>query len=96
MEVLACMMFPCTPKVICGTEGFMVVVIVDVVTGWEVVGLEVFVEMVDVVAVEVVEVVDTMSVDVDVWVFDVVGMVLEVDGCDEVMLWGGWAPILRR
>jgi len=34
--------------------------------------------------------------DVDVWVFDVVGVVLEVDGYDEVVLWGGWAPILRR
>jgi len=57
-------MFPCMPKVICGMEGFMVVVVVDVVTGWEVVGMEALAEIVDVVAVELVVVVDTVGVDI--------------------------------
>jgi len=43
VEVLACVVFPCMPRVICGMEGFMVVVVVEVMTGWEMVGMAVFV-----------------------------------------------------
>jgi len=64
MEVLACVMLPCMPMVICEAEGFMVVVVVEVMMGWEMVGMAVHVGIVDVVAVELVEVVDTVGVDV--------------------------------
>lgn len=64
MEALACVRFPCMPKVICGMEEFTVVVVVDVMTGWEVVGLETLAGIVDVVTLEFVVVVDTVEVNV--------------------------------
>jgi len=64
VEVLTCVMLPCMPMVICEVEGFMVVVVVEVTTGWEMVGIVVHVGIVDVVVVEVVEVVDTVGVDI--------------------------------
>jgi len=64
VEVLACVMLPCMPMVICEMEGLIVVVVVEVMTGWEMVGRAVHVGIVDVVAVEVVEVVDMVGVDV--------------------------------
>jgi len=64
VEVLACVMLPCMPMVICEEEWFMVVMVVEVMTGWEMVGIAVHVGIVDVVAVELVEVVDTVGVDV--------------------------------
>jgi len=44
--------------------GLMVVVVVEVMMSWEMLSIAVDVELVDVVAVEVVEVVDTLGVDV--------------------------------
>jgi len=62
VEVLACVMLPCMPMV--KVEGLVVVVVVEVMTGWEMVGIAVHVGIVGVVAVEVVEVVDMVGVDV--------------------------------
>jgi len=64
VEVLVCVRFPWMPKVICGNEEWTIVVVVDVVMGWEVVGLETLVEIVDVIALELVGVEDKVGVEV--------------------------------
>jgi len=61
VEVFACVMLPCMP-VVFEVEGLMVVMVVEVMTSWEMLAVDV--EVVDVVAVEVVDVVDTLGVDV--------------------------------